>query len=110
MPETIGNMNAVSRLLKSFFIVAGLAVTLSAADPVPTIIVLDASGSMRERIKGESKMVIAKRAIKELVESLPDGANVGLVVYSHRKSNDCDDIEQLIAPGRLDKADFIAAV
>lgn len=75
-----------------------------------TIIVLDASGSMDERIKGESKMSIAKRAVRELVESLPDGVELGLVVYSHRKQNDCDDIELLIPPGPLDKTAFVATV
>jgi len=75
-----------------------------------TVIVLDASGSMRERIKGESKMDIAKRAVRELVGSLTADARLGLVVYGHRSLNDCDDIELLIPPGRLDQAAFVAAV
>lgn len=77
---------------------------------VATLIVLDASGSMRERIKGESKMDIAKRAVRELVEGLPAAAQLGLVVYSHRSAGDCKDIELLIPPGPLDRAAFITAV
>ena len=75
-----------------------------------TIIVLDASGSMRGRIGGETKMEIAKRSVRELVEALPDGTPLGLVVYSHRKSGDCKDIELVIPSGPLDKAAFVKAV
>jgi Ca-activated chloride channel family protein len=75
-----------------------------------TLIVLDASGSMTERIKGETKIDIAKRAVRELVASLPDDARLGLVVYGHRKPDDCNDIELLIPPLRLDRVAFVAAV
>ena len=75
-----------------------------------TIIVLDASGSMRGRIGGESKMDVAKRSVRELVEALPDGTPLGLVVYSHRKAGDCRDIELVIPSGPLDKAAFVKAV
>ena len=79
------------------------------AQPGDTLIILDASGSMNERIRGESKIVIARRAVRELVESLPDNTRLGLVDYSHRR-NYCDDIELLIPPAPLDKQAFIAAV
>jgi Ca-activated chloride channel homolog len=81
----------------------------TAAQSGDTIIILDASGSMNERIRGESKIVIARRVVRELVESLPEQTRLGLVAYSHRR-NSCDDIELLIPPGPLDKAAFIAAV
>jgi Ca-activated chloride channel family protein len=96
--------------------VAGAGARAFASDPAgtppsgATIIVLDASGSMRERIKGETKMDIAKRAVRELVESLPAETNLGLVVYSHRKANDCADIELMIPPAKVDKQAFIRAV
>jgi len=80
------------------------------AASAPTIIILDASGSMRERIKGEAKIDIAKRAVRELVGGLPADARLGLVVYGHRSLNDCDDIELLIPPGPVDQAAFLAAV
>lgn len=88
-------------------------ITAVAATPAPsagaTLIVLDASGSMNERIGGETKMAIARRAVHELVDSLPAGTQLGLVAYSHRRSS-CDDIELLIPPGPLDRAAFLAAV
>ena len=76
----------------------------------PTLIVLDASGSMRGRIKGETKMQIAKRAVDELIATLPAHATVGLVAYGHRKGGDCDDIELLIAPAPLERDRFSAAI
>jgi Ca-activated chloride channel family protein len=82
----------------------------AAAVGAPTLIVLDASISMRELINDETKIDIAKRAVRELVESLPDNARLGLVVYGHRKPNDCDDIELLIPPAKLDRGAFVAAV
>lgn len=81
-----------------------------AADPGATMIVLDASSSMRGRIGGEAKMEIAKRVVRELIESLPDDAILGLVVYGHRRISACDDIELLIPAGPLDKAAFVAVV
>ena len=102
-------------------LLTALALALSSGSPAvraanepggtaSTLIVLDASGSMTERIKGETKMDIAKRAVRELVQSLPDDARLGLVVYGHRRQNDCDDIELLIPPARLDRVAFVAAV
>ena len=86
---------------------------LTASGPTPaasTIIILDASFSMHEQIKGEAKIDIAKRAVRELVESLPADVRLGLVAYGHRKGSDCSDIELLIPPDRLDKRAFVAAV
>ena len=82
----------------------------AAPAPAPTLIILDASSSMTEVIKGETKIAIAKRVVRELVESMPDNARLGLVVYGHRQQNDCNDIELLIPPAKLDRAAFIAAV
>jgi len=78
--------------------------------PATTLIVLDASGSMKELIGGESKMDIAKRAIGELVAGLPDEVRLGLVVYSHRKPQDCEDIELLLPPAKLDRKALVATV
>lgn len=45
------------------------------------VIALDASGSMNGKVAGGRKMEIAKRAINNFVSTLPERANVGLVVY-----------------------------
>ncbi|KQL45162.1 hypothetical protein AN963_28120 [Brevibacillus choshinensis] len=46
-------------------------------------IILDASGSMGEKIGEKTKMELAKEAIKEFAESLPEEAKVSLRVYGH---------------------------
>ncbi|MDF2682279.1 MAG: hypothetical protein K0R47_3469 [Brevibacillus sp.] len=49
-------------------------------------IVLDASGSMAEKIGDKTKMELAKEAIKEFAEALPEEAKVSLRVYGHKGS------------------------
>ncbi len=55
-------------------------------------IVLDCSGSMKELTKeGESKMVVAKRVVTELVQKIPDGLNVTFIIYGHEVFGRADD-------------------
>ena len=79
-------------------LLAGLLITASAnADENgrDLILVLDASNSMWGQIDGENKIVIARRAVGDLIDELPDQSRVGLVAYGHRREGDCDDIETL---------------
>jgi Ca-activated chloride channel family protein len=41
---------------------------------------------------------------------MPDDAVVGLVAYGHRRKGDCDDVEELIPLGPLNKQEMIAQV
>ena len=50
-------------------------------------IILDASGSMAGKMGDKTKMQLAKEAIKEFAESLPEEANISLRVYGHKGSN-----------------------
>jgi hypothetical protein len=52
-------------------------------------LILDASGSMAQRIGGESRMAIAKRVLKDVIGAIPDreGINVGFRLYGHRGDN-----------------------
>ncbi|MEK4874071.1 VWA domain-containing protein [Bacillus sp. FSL W8-0102] len=50
-------------------------------------ILLDASGSMAQKIGGKTKMDLAKEAVNQFVSSMPEGANVSLRVYGHKGSN-----------------------
>ncbi|WP_051272144.1 VWA domain-containing protein [Shimazuella kribbensis] len=54
-------------------------------------ILLDSSGSMLGEINGETKMILAKRAIQNFISKLPDNSNVSLRVYGHRGSNKAKD-------------------
>ncbi|WP_240050936.1 VWA domain-containing protein [Metabacillus litoralis] len=50
-------------------------------------ILLDASGSMAQKIGGKTKMELAKQAVNEFVASMPEGSNISLRVYGHKGSN-----------------------
>lgn len=50
-------------------------------------ILLDASGSMAQKIGGKSKMELAKQAVNEFVASMPEESNISLRVYGHKGSN-----------------------
>ena len=54
-------------------------------------ILLDASGSMAQKIGGKTKMELAKDAINQFVSSMPEEANVSLRVYGHKGSNSDSD-------------------
>ncbi len=56
-------------------------------------IVLDASGSMAQKINGTAKMDLAKQAIQNFVNQLPKEANIGIRVYGNKGSNDDKDKE-----------------
>lgn len=47
-------------------------------------IILDASGSMREKIGETTKMELAKEAIKEFAQALPPEARISLRIYGHK--------------------------
>lgn len=82
-----------------------LSLPVAAEDAAPTrlLLILDASGSMWGQVEGENKIVIARRVLGELVSGLPDGAEVGLIAYGHRRKGDCDDIETVVPLGPLDR-------
>lgn len=54
-------------------------------------ILLDASGSMAQKIGGKTKMDLAKEAVNQFVSSMPEGSNVSLRVYGHKGSNSDND-------------------
>lgn len=87
------------RLKAAFMLLAGLlaATGTSAADK--TMIVLDASGSMWGQIGGRSKIEIARETLGTVLQSVPAGTELGLMVYGHREKGSCSDIELAVAPG-----------
>lgn len=54
------------------------------------VIVLDASGSMREKMSGTSisKMAAAKAALKEVLAQVPDSTHIGLLQFSAKNLRD----------------------
>ena len=70
------------------------------------LFILDASGSMWQKLDGDFKIAIAKNVLQKLVEGLPSDTRCGLIVYGHNRKSDCSDIETLIPIGILDKKLF----
>lgn len=70
------------------------------------VIAVDASGSMAGQAGGEVKMQAATDAVTRFVQSLPGKAEIGLVVFGHKGSNDesgkavsCAGVETLLPVG-----------
>lgn len=87
---------------------AGVLVLGEPAEPVNIELILDASSSMSESVAGAIKIEAAKQAIIELLDTFPDGCNVGLRAYGHNyadtdKGNSCVDTELLWEIQPLDK-------
>ena len=67
-------------------------------DQLNVLIILDASGSMENKINGQSMMQIALDEINGLVDRLPEEVNIGLRVYGGKSTDaklSCSDIELL---------------
>ncbi len=70
-------------------------------------IVLDVSGSMNIKLDDGNRWQVALKALKEVVDTLPEDLNVGLRVYGHRYSSKsaqtCQDTELLVPIAKLDR-------
>ncbi|MDT0449345.1 VWA domain-containing protein [Streptomyces hesseae] len=79
-------------------------------------LVLDVSGSMRATdIDGQSRMVAAKEAFNEVIDSVPAGVRLGIRTLGANyagedKTLGCRDSQQLYRVGNVDKADAKASV
>ena len=74
------------------------------------IFIFDASGSMWGQVEGKAKIQIAKEVLTDLIRDIPEGINVGLVVYGHRQKGDCQDVEELVPLAVLDKDKIIKKI
>ena len=99
---------------------AGLPAAAAApetAASVPVMVVLDASGSMNQSDAPGPRIDAAKTAVKNLVQGLPDGTQVGLAVYGTstgssdaEKDAGCQDITTLAPVSTLDRGRLTTAV
>ncbi len=87
----------INALLSGIFLTVAAIGTNAAHAQTNVLFVFDASGSMNRDAGGESRIIAAKRAISETLRSMPPSARLGLMVYGHRRSRDCSDIE-LVSP------------
>jgi hypothetical protein len=71
------------------------------------LFIFDSSKSMNELIDGkETKLEAAKKALSDFVVILPADLSVGLEVYGHMETQECDDIEMIVPVGKLDVAEM----
>jgi len=102
-------------LFVAFFSIAAVMMLAGVAGATKTqegnlMFILDASGSMWGQVEGKAKITIAKEVLASLIEDLPEGLNVGLVAYGHRRKGDCNDVEELVPLGLLDKQKLIKKI
>ncbi|MDD2716891.1 MAG: VWA domain-containing protein [Candidatus Wallbacteria bacterium] len=69
------------------------------------VIVLDASGSMNDSMKGGVKIQVAKDALKQVLPTIPDTTNIGLLVFS---AGNCKD--WIFELGPKDNQKLMAAI
>jgi len=102
------NANGVGllKIFAVFFIASHFVSPVGAQNDSHTnlLLILDASGSMWQKVEGEFKIVVARKVLKDLLGELPADSKVGLIAYGHRKKADCADIETIVPLAALDKA------
>lgn len=79
---------------------------LQAAEPANVMIVFDGSGSMWGRPPGErqSKLGLARDALRQALPRLSQQTRIGLTVFGHRRPGDCTDVEIITRPALVDPA------
>lgn len=91
-------------------------VPAAAAEYGRVLLVLDSSGSMQEPAGGgQSKIRAAKDALAQVVDDLPEGADVGLrvfgsEVFSRDQPGACTDSELVVPPGTENRDALRAAI
>lgn len=80
-------------------------------------ILLDSSGSMANMEGGKTRLKLAKEAIQQFVEELPEQANISLRVYGHigtgsaaDKKKSCATVEEVYPLGKYDSGKFSKAL
>jgi Ca-activated chloride channel family protein len=95
-------------------LIAVVAAWSAAAQQAPEassiVLILDGSGSMWGQVEGTAKITIAKQTMASIIESMPDTAQVGLILYGHRRKGDCDDVELAVPLGPVDKPALSATI
>ena len=83
----------------------------------PTMIILDASGSMLENDAPGLRIDAAKSAIRDMVSELPASAELGLVVYGNGTGSSeaelaagCKDVTTLVPMGPVNNKTFLSTV
>jgi Ca-activated chloride channel homolog len=95
---------AAALLLLALALLAGASTAWAAeaAGSVPTVLIIDSSGSMAAREPdGRAKLDAARDTVVEALRSWAPGTELALMAYGHRREGDCADIETLLPMGPL---------
>lgn len=106
------------RLKKMLIVLLALISGMTAAqvfaqDAAPNdrvMFVLDGSNSMWGQIDGIAKISIAKNVMTDLITNWDADTDPGLIVYGHRRKDDCSDIEVVAMPGNIDRGFLVDKV
>lgn len=84
----------------------------AAAEPPRVQIIFDGSGSMWGQIPGDSgaKFNITREALRQALPSVSRTAELGLVLFGHRRRGDCTDVEQAVPLGAGEPARLLSAL
>jgi Ca-activated chloride channel family protein len=86
--------------MRSLALALGLILAMiGAACADNAILVFDASGSMWGKVENKTKIEIARQVVGNLLASIPQDRQLGLIAYGHRRDGDCNDIEELAPVG-----------
>ena len=89
---------------------AAIGATAPAKAAEKVILILDSSGSMAGKIKGQRKIDIARTAVNNLVSTMQPGTELGVMAYGHRRKDDCSDIQTLAAVSKPNRQNIMRSV
>jgi Mg-chelatase subunit ChlD len=83
----------------------GATQALAGSDITDFVLILDCSGSMMEFTPDQkSKMDVAKVAMADLIQKIPNGLRVAFIVYGHNREQACNAVQVLRGLDTIDDA------
>ncbi|MBX6321571.1 MAG: VWA domain-containing protein, partial [Rhodospirillaceae bacterium] len=80
----------------------GCGAAAAHAGPPPTVMVIDSSGSMAaQEPDGRTRLDAARATIARALAGWPEGGDLAVIAYGHRRQGDCADIETIVPLGPL---------
>ncbi|MDA2930892.1 VWA domain-containing protein [Acidobacteria bacterium AH-259-O06] len=80
------------------------------SEPPQVLLILDGSGSMWGKVRGQTKIAIARSVLKRFLGAAPTNLEMGLMVYGHRRKEDCQDIELMVSIGKIRKMEMLGRI
>ncbi|MFT3943172.1 MAG: VWA domain-containing protein [Ancrocorticia sp.] len=104
-------------ILTTMSSISAVAIAADEKPTTPTMVILDASGSMLENDAPGLRIDAAKKAVHDMVSGLPSDAELGLVVYGNGTGSSeaeaaagCKDVTTLVPVGPVNSKKFLSTV